>query len=366
MLRSSNFIKPFQLTFLTTNTCTAACSHCSVNSSPSRKGSLTSAQMIKTIDQFIASGPLQVIIFAGGEPTLLGNALLETIAYADSIGLITRMVTNAHWATSPESAHIKLNQLREAGLRELNISCDDYHTPFIPVNRIRFAWNCSKGMGFDAVVIASASGPDSILTPARIREILEEDVPLFYDEDGAGPNHFPRGEEIRIISNSQVSRLGRGVDNVPTTSLKFPKSQSILDVGCRWIGGSPAISPNNHLLSCCGMEANGRKHLDYGNLEMNDVPSLLADAQRDVVVAAISTLGPFKIMKFLKSVEPSAKFWPLYSGVCEMCAHIFARPDVVALLDKHLEALELLVAMAERKQTLHSQPAATSIITGEK
>lgn len=355
MLYAGKFIEALQVTFLTTNTCTAACDHCSVYSSPERKGSLSAAQMIKTIDEFNELSKLRLVIFAGGEPTLLGRHLLETIAYADSLGIMTRMVTNAHWATSPTTAKKKLLELREAGLRELNISCDDYHTPFIPITRVKHAWHASKDLGFDSVVIASASGPESVLKPARIREILEDDVVDYFDDDGGAADSFPISNgSIRMISNSKLSRMGRG-EHIPLKFLRFPPNQAHLDMGCPWLDKSPAISPENHLLSCCGMEAMGKLHLDYGSLKEKTVGEALARAENDVVVAAVKYLGPYKLMKFLQSAEPTADFLDRYTGVCEICASIFSRPAIAGLLSKHAGALQILVAGAQKKAAEKSQ-----------
>lgn len=343
-------ILPSQITFLTTNTCTAECGHCSVNSGKKRRGALTAADMIKTIDQTRAIAPLKLVIFAGGEPTLLGNELLNTLAYADSIGILTRMVTNAHWATSEANAVAKLIELREAGLHELNISCDDYHTPFIPTDRIRHAWQASKGLGFSAVVIASAGGADAVLTPERIKQVIGDNPSLVYEDlDGnlpAQPSPSPDGA-IRLLSNANLSRLGRGVQNVPVSSLRFPKNQRDLDQPCMWIRKSPAISPENRLLSCCGMEAARKRHLDYGDLRTEDVGTIFKRAEQDIVVQMLAKVGPYRLMKLLKTLEPDVLFWDEYSGVCEVCAHIFERDSVAQLLRKHESVLHMLGSLSD-------------------
>lgn len=340
-------LRPAQVTFLTTNTCTAKCDHCSVYSSPKRRGSLTSTQMIQAIDDLNWRNELKLVIFAGGEPTLLGTHLLDTIAYADSLGIATRMVTNAHWATSHAVAVARVVELREAGLREINLSCDDYHTPFIPLKRIKIAWDATKGVGFGAVVIASASGPNSRLSPLAIRKLLGEDVPFIYDDDGCGVEGFPVDDgSVRIISNANVSRIGRGSELIPADDVKFPPRQALLDRPCAWIARSPAVSPTNHLLSCCGMEASQKRHLDYGALETRPARELLDAAANDVIVQALAVLGPYRLMQMLKQLEPDVLFWSKYGSVCEVCAHMFERKEVVALLEKHLDTIALLVETA--------------------
>ena len=133
-------LKPSQLTILTTSRCTARCGHCSVNSAPGRRDRLTWEQMCQAIDELDSLNHLSVVIFAGGEPTLLGDELLNAIAHTDSLGISSmHLVTNAYWAVSPKQARAKLIELREAGLAELNISADDFHLPYIPFERVEYA-----------------------------------------------------------------------------------------------------------------------------------------------------------------------------------------------------------------------------------
>lgn len=345
-----SFIQPVQITIMTTNTCTASCGHCSVKSDPQRRGALTAEQMCQAIEQFHQRHGIRLVVFAGGEPTLLGKALLEAIAYADGRGVMTRMVTNAHWATTPEEARRRILEFRAAGLRELNISCDDYHTPYVPLERLRHAWNAARDAGFDSVVIASASGPGSTLTPERIREVIGEVVPLIYDDDGAAGEPIRDGRgTVRVISNAQLARLGKGMDSIPDAELRFPRHQRELDQPCRWIRRSPAISPRNTLLSCCGMETNGRRHLDYGALTPDNLDALLESAGRDVYVRALGSLGPYRILETLRRLEPDLPFWDRYTGVCEVCSHIFDRPMVVDRLARHQQFFETLLALEASK-----------------
>lgn len=343
----SALIHPQQVTIMTTNTCTAKCGHCSVYSSPDRRGSLTESQIISAIDKLHAKYGIGLVIFAGGEPTLLGEKLLNSIAYADSLGLNTRLVTNCHWAITSAAAKIKLRQLREAGLRELNISWDDYHEPYIPVERVINAWRGSKDMQFDAVVIASASGPESKWTPAKICEALGEDVAQIYDEEGYRTDfsNGQKGRTVYLLSNSKISLIGRAEQEVAGNVLQQPEDQDTLDIACPWITGSPALSPNNRLLSCCGMEANYRPHLDFGEVKNENYSELIDAASDDVLVNAVATLGPYRMMRYLQSVEPNIAFREKYSTMCEICAHLFSRDEVIRVMESRVGEFAAMVAI---------------------
>ena len=111
------FRRPRMLTFITTYKCGAVCDHCLMSCTPNNSDRLTLPQMRQFIDSFaevcVGSG---VVVFTGGECTLLGDDLLEAIAYANSLGLFTRIVTNAWWAKSERDAETFLNELKSWAL----------------------------------------------------------------------------------------------------------------------------------------------------------------------------------------------------------------------------------------------------------
>jgi MoaA/NifB/PqqE/SkfB family radical SAM enzyme len=109
-------LTPHQITIMTTSECNARCAHCSVSSGPDRQDALTASDIIAAIDAITSYAPLRLVVFAGGEPTLLGEDLLDAIAHVDSKGIATRIVSNASWATTEELARAMLIELREAGL----------------------------------------------------------------------------------------------------------------------------------------------------------------------------------------------------------------------------------------------------------
>lgn len=206
-------VVPAEMTVLTTSKCDAKCAHCLMRSGPDRDDALRLREMVSAIKEAHEARPLRTVVFAGGEPTLLGDELLEAIAAVRRLGISTRLVTNAGWATSPDAARAVVGGLREAGLDELNFSADDFHLPFIPLPRVVAAWHAAKGAGFGAVVIALCSGPGSKVTPRTMMAALGEEVPLIYDDQGT-MNDLPRPAAdgtVYLISNNDVYRIGRGL-----------------------------------------------------------------------------------------------------------------------------------------------------------
>ena len=97
---------------------------------------MTIEQIHHCIDEAASEPSVGMVVFSGGEPTLLGKQLFEAISYAHAKGLKTRVVSNAHWATTPERALSMIDKLMQSGLTEINFSLSDYHQPFVPTERV--------------------------------------------------------------------------------------------------------------------------------------------------------------------------------------------------------------------------------------
>lgn len=342
-------LQPQQLTVLATSQCTAACNHCSMNSAPHRRERLTFDRIRETIDSLHANGPLGVVIFAGGEPTLLGDTLLDSIAHADSLGLTTRIVTNASWAIKPEKARAKIVELRQAGLAELNISADDYHLPYIPFENVIHAWREAKGRGFRSVVIANCYGPNSLVTPEYVMERLGERLPTRFDETGRSQPIPPPSADgtAYLMSNSYLQLIGRSRGRIDPSDVIFPEDPSALSGGCPWAVRSAALSPRGHLVACCGIEAEGNSVLDFGDTDGVDVQTLVQKAERSTIVNAIAFLGPAFLQDFVRRVRTDIKFKPRYATVCEICEDIVSRREVVDAIEENLAALIPAVILAQ-------------------
>lgn len=341
-------LQPQQLTVLATSQCTAACDHCSMNSAPERRDRLSLKTFIDTVEELHARSPLGVVIFAGGEPTLMGEMLLDAIAHADMLGIMTRIVTNASWAISDQKAEAKIRELRQAGLGELNISADDYHLPFIPFENVVRAWHAAKGKGFASVVIANCYGPNSLVTPRFVLDRIGEELPMRFDGNGASEPLPPPAADgtVYMMSNSYLQLLGRSHGRISVEDVFVPDDGTALAGGCPWAVRSAALSPQGHLVACCGVEAEGNDILDFGKVETGLVQSLVDKADRDIVMNAIALLGPYYVQQFVRNRRPDIAFRPRYATVCEICEDIVTRPEVLDAVRADISALAGAVHLA--------------------
>lgn len=340
---------PLKLTVLATTWCNVRCGHCLNNAGPARQDRVSYSQMRACIERVHAWHPLKVVIFTGGECSILGEDLLDAIAFCDSLGIVTRIVTNAYWATSEAEAARRLTALREAGLAEINFSVDDFHQQYIPLDRVKYAWRVSKGMGFLAVVIANTTGPRSTMTPDYLRAALGENVPsIIYSKSCPRPLPRPCADGTRyFISEARLSRLGRARQQLADDYFcTFTPEQ--LSGPCIDLLLNPTLTAWNHLAGCCGVEALGNDIIDLGDLAEMDPVDILEKADKHLILNGLALFGPSALLRFVKAVAPEIELRGRYSNACDMCEEICRRPDVTAVLEKHAATLAGKV-LAERE-----------------
>lgn len=328
------------LTFITTSECGAACSHCLMNSGPTRHEMLSFEQMKMAIDRYASSDVGgRVVVFTGGECTRIGNDLLEAIAYANINGLPTRIVTNAEWATDESSTIKIIADLRSVGLDELNISCDDYHAQFIPIENVLRCWRLSKQKGFASVVLAICHNADSKITPESIQDVLGEKINLVYDENGLRSSRLPDPDSDGtryLISNSSVLRIGRGclLDVRPARQVN---QRGILGAPCSPNNQQVVITPDFHVGACCGINPSGIGFLDFGPFSEDERESRF----RDLVLTAIRMIGPGYLLDIVCDEDRGFPRRPYYLSPCEICSDISQSARALEILERNLDRIEM-------------------------
>lgn len=311
-----------------------------MRSAPGREGALSYEQIRRYIDEAMAATNLGLVIFAGGEPLLLGEQLYRSLEYAYRRGLMTRLVTNAYWATDPRRAARVARRLYDAGLWELNISIDDYHLDYVDPKRVRLAFDAARELAFQAVIIVHVKGPKTRLGDEQLDQILGVKLPRMYDEDFERVPVASEGDGPYLaVANTTVQGTGRAAAELANDELYLTEKweRRVRELGgCPWAVRSPAISPDGHLVACCGFEATGNQILDIGDLEDAPLGELLARGDDDLALNLIALEGPYAIMDRLRRVDPSLPFKERYSGICSVCQDLTTNPTILQAFQKHM------------------------------
>jgi organic radical activating enzyme len=314
-----------------------------MNSSPTRRGKLTADEICDYVDQAAVSPGIQMVIFAGGEPLLLGRDLYRALRHVHESGMRSRLITNAYWANTEKTAESVVSKLRDAALDELNISIDDFHLPFIDAQNVKRAFYAALKRDFESVIIVHCSGPTTKFNDKELDELLGVRLPRMYDANQKRIEFDERGcgRPFVAVSNSAIQFIGRGAVQLRPEDLVYRDDLDSIarEHGCPWAVRSPAISPSGHLLSCCGFEVAGNEVLDIGDLHHESLDRLLSRADNDLALNAIALNGPFRLMDSMKEQQPDLPFRNRYSSVCELCQHMVTDPT---LRQSFLRSLPLL------------------------
>ncbi|MHB1532536.1 radical SAM protein [Acidithiobacillus sp.] len=143
------------LVIMPTYQCTASCSNCGTGSSPKRKEVIALDTMKRYIDE-AATLDFRIVVFSGGEATLRWRDLISAIGVAKKRHLRTRLVTNGFWAKSHNCAEKKVNELRSAGLDEINITTGQQHLRFVSMQSVVNLIGCVVSKSMDTVVNVEA------------------------------------------------------------------------------------------------------------------------------------------------------------------------------------------------------------------
>lgn len=95
---------------------------------------------------------LKVLVITGGECMIYRKNVEKIIFYATKIGLSTRIVTNAFWATSYKIAMDIVKRLVDCGLKEINFSTGDEHQKSVPLRNVRNASVASARLGLVPII----------------------------------------------------------------------------------------------------------------------------------------------------------------------------------------------------------------------
>ncbi|MBI4350248.1 MAG: radical SAM protein [Elusimicrobia bacterium] len=309
----SDFIKfkPANLVFVSTYKCTAACKNCCFTcSQDATLPSLPINRILHYLEEGTTGFPsIKLAVFTGGECFLLGKDLVKAIAAAKTHGLQTRCVTNGYWATSKETAVKTLSKLRSAGLDELNFSTGDEHQRYVPFNRIISGVTTACEIGIRTVLVIEG-GADSgftvqtfISTP-EIAELLKS----------------PFSKNLIIMTNVWIDFSNKSI-NGEQQNVALNLSE---DTGCSNILESVIISPDERLLSCCGLTLKDIPEMDMGKIQGKGLKKLYEEQANDFLKLWLRVEGPQGIIDNISDDPLNHKF----KHPCEACLALFSSDKI--------------------------------------
>lgn len=332
---------PTSLTVIPTYRCTAACEQCCFESSPKVRGRLSLETIKARLREAHATFPaLRLVVFSGGEVFLLKRDLYAAIAYAGSLGLMTRVVTNGFWGGSPERAHATVEQLRRAGLAEMNLSTGLDHQRWVPLASVINAADAAATAGLTTLVTVEQDGHDSrcladALAQARARGMLQR------------PN-------FRLQANSWMPF------HAEADSRKALADRRELGAGCSQVFNNLVVTPHDQLAGCCGLTFEHIPEMKLGQLGESAMAAMYEAQLSDFLKAWIHVDGPYRIMVRLFGEEAEEALAEV-NHICQACVIMHQHPRVRdALKARYAEFVPEVMARLNAKVRLLARERAAA------
>ena len=321
---ASLFVRPTVLTILGTYKCTAACDNCCFGSNPY----LTKRLDLEDILGFIAEGAqypeCRLVVFSGGECFLLRDDLVRAVEYATSLGLATRCVTNGFWAKRIEHGRRRLTALKEAGLRELNVSTGDYHQQYVDQETVINAASLGVELQLDETLImvelqrSRRVSAANLCADPRVQSLLRS-----------------AGGHFRIIESPWMPMDYRETIEQNEAYL-INRDNLYLRHGCDSIFSTSVLTPDRNMGFCCGL---GRELIPElsSPWQRGDLDGLLHAGARDFMKIWLYVDGPEKILGWAAEKDPRIQWENRYAHHCHACLALFADPLVRTAIREHYQ-----------------------------
>jgi organic radical activating enzyme len=315
---------PSSLTILPTYRCSAACKDCCFGSNPFVQGEISLERILAYIDEAAQISTIKLVVFSGGEPFLLGEKLDLAIRRANFHRLLTRIVTNAFWATTELAAKERLRSLKSCGLTELNISTGDYHQEFVPLKNV-----------INAILAAlSLEIPTCVVIESRLGQRFVSDI-LLRDErliDASGNSR----KLFRVIESPWIANYdSEKIDQQKSVLLN--RHTLHLRRGCESIIQNVVVTPYEKLGACCGLPREQIPELNVGSLKEKTMAELSREACSDFLKIWLLIEGPEKILAWAASKDPSIDWENKYAHQCDACRALYNDPKVRRVIAENYE-----------------------------
>jgi len=262
--------------------CDCRCAHCVFECGPEKLRLKLTSDEVRLAIQAAKSNGIEAIELYGGEPFLVMDLVETSLREASQAGFPVSIDTNASWAKTQAIAYDTLARLKDLGLRRIHISCDRYHTEFVPTHCVENACEQANRLGYRVELRIVEGGSDFITRQQRVIDSLKPTARLLSDNYFFIPSPIGRGV------NLGESEVDIGIF-VPLECPHFKHRHPLVTVfpGC--------------LVSFCCEFANPRLTYSY-TLKENWLADMLDVWRSDNCVNAMWDLGLAKLSRFYNVV----------------------------------------------------------------
>ena len=319
----ATLISPRAITVLGTYRCTAECEDCCFESNPRIKHRLSLETIVCFLEETTEHFPqIDTVVFSGGECFLLGDDLNAAIAKAAALGLAARCVTNGYWARSLDNGRRRLAGLRDAGLKELNISTGDFHQRWVPEESVVKAALLGVELGLETVVVVELRSGSSVTA----HELIERNRALAER----------LGDNLEVIESPWMPMDAKRTIHQRSDQLVDRKNVHLRG-GCKSIFTTLVLTPVEQIGLCCGLSRERIPELNMAWDRSTPLADALTSAASDFLKIAIFVDGPERMLAWAASKNPNIDSEGRYSHHCHACLRVYSDPEVRTTIAAHYQ-----------------------------
>lgn len=316
--------------------CNLQCRHCAPECGPHSKAAWDVPLLKQCISDASKLDNLEKIIhFAGGEPFLYFDSMLELAKHATQCGFSISVVTNGFWSRNVAKGKQWISSLKEAGLYRAELSTDQFHQEHLPIEHVKNAISILKENNIEIVL--------RIITTKK--HTVDKVIARFSPDDLDGVE----------ICGSPVVPVGRAAEAIPEEEI-YLKSDGIEGACYQLL--NLTVNANGNVSPCCaGSEYT--PSLSLGNIYTDSINTLVARAERNLLLKKIVNQGPSSFHEILVSSGLEKKIQPSYTNVCHACSHFLNDEEILNSINSWIHK-EKCSKLARKLELIHSNVAVST------
>lgn len=295
--------QPADVGILLSYRCQSACAHCLYNCSPEWQDWMSLEDLQCCLTQVAAWWHPFQLHFTGGEPFLNFPLLLQAVELASGMGIASYVETNAGWCLNEEVSLDYFQQLQNAGMAAVLVSCSPFHAAHIPLARtMRAISSAVTVFGMQRVWVYRSEWI------GRIRQLsVDSPVPLdaWQDQYGAETGRMLWDGYGLMGGGRAGSQLGHLARRFPPESFRWDNCQREL-----------LHAPHSHLDLYGNIIPGFCSGISLGN--WRELPALIARMSTGMQPGLVENLvreGPYSLYQM--ALEKG--YTPLPGGYVDKC-----------------------------------------------
>lgn len=309
---------PSVLGILFTSTCNFECRHCCNDSGPNQRKTLEFDHVAQLIDDAQAISSICEIGFSGGEPFLKLPLLKAASKYAASKGFSVSVTTNGYWSKLPRASSI-LSDLKDCGLKAINISTSEFHLEFAQFEVVEAAARMAVDEGLKVTInVVESEGMALSAIKAKIGS-LSDDISFV-----AMPC-LPTGRaETEVTAQEARPDISAPIGNCAHHFTKL------------------AVDINGDVFPCCS-PGGFSDPLKLGNAHREQVHQIFQKSMSNGLLAILEDVGPGFFLPFVQAAGADRDLPAKFRDQCHLCNSLMrssdARSEVLKVTEQLLDQL---------------------------